>query len=159
VAWYPLNLQVNSTDSSLQSQSQSLRDSSVSSWGLLVSSFNFQTSRKCPFPKVSKLLSLIRFQDTIFELIRDIFNHGKNVAFWSAAAVGISSLHFTNMNKTRNLFIIGFTLYMGFSVPFYFYQYRSTAGYGPAHTGAGWVSYRSTSLEIHAVYPTESFLC
>ncbi|CAM6096745.1 unnamed protein product [Calypogeia fissa] len=60
------------------------------------------------------------------------------ILFGIVAAVGISSLHFTNMNKTRNLFIIGFALYMGFSVPFYFYQYRATAGYGPAHTKAHW---------------------
>lgn len=61
-----------------------------------------------------------------------------SILFGIVAAVGISSLHFTNMNKTRNLFIIGIALYMGFSVPFYFYQYRATSGVGPVHTGAHW---------------------
>ncbi|CAM6106117.1 unnamed protein product [Calypogeia fissa] len=56
----------------------------------------------------------------------------------TVAAVGISSLHFTNMNKVRNLFITGFALYMGFSVPFYFYKYTASHGYGPVHTEANW---------------------
>ncbi|KAL3695409.1 hypothetical protein R1sor_009485 [Riccia sorocarpa] len=60
------------------------------------------------------------------------------ILFGIVAAVGISSLHFVNMNKTRNLFIVGFALYMGFSVPFYFYQYRQSAGYGPVHTDGKW---------------------
>ncbi|KAG6545662.1 hypothetical protein Mapa_012847 [Marchantia paleacea] len=60
------------------------------------------------------------------------------ILFGIVAAVGISSLHFVNLNKTRNLFIVGFALYMGLSVPFYFYQYRQAAGYGPVHTNARW---------------------
>ncbi|KAJ7566678.1 hypothetical protein O6H91_02G114300 [Diphasiastrum complanatum] len=54
------------------------------------------------------------------------------------AAVGISYLQFTNLNRTQNLFIIGFTLFMGFSVPQYFYEFRITAGHGPVNTHATW---------------------
>ncbi|KAJ7542054.1 hypothetical protein O6H91_10G087500 [Diphasiastrum complanatum] len=54
------------------------------------------------------------------------------------AAVGISYLQFTNLNRIRNLFIIGFTLFMGFSVPQYFYEFRMSSGHGPVNTSAVW---------------------
>ncbi|MCP4707772.1 MAG: xanthine permease, partial [Planctomycetes bacterium] len=40
--------------------------------------------------------------------------------FGMIAAVGISNLQFVDLNSTRNLFIIGFALFMGLSVPEYF---------------------------------------
>ncbi|KAJ7298453.1 hypothetical protein O6H91_16G058700 [Diphasiastrum complanatum] len=54
------------------------------------------------------------------------------------AAVGISLLQFTNLNLTRNLFVLGFTLFMGFSVPRYFMEFEIVSGHGPVHTGATW---------------------
>ena len=33
------------------------------------------------------------------------------------AAVGISNLQFVNLNSSRNLFVIGFSLIMGFIIP------------------------------------------
>ncbi|KAJ7544547.1 hypothetical protein O6H91_09G082200 [Diphasiastrum complanatum] len=54
------------------------------------------------------------------------------------AAVGISYLQFTNLNRARNLFIIGFSLFMGFSVPQYFYEFELKTGHGPVNTGATW---------------------
>ena len=36
------------------------------------------------------------------------------------AAVGLSNLQFVDLNSGRNLFIIGFSLFMGLSVPEYF---------------------------------------
>ncbi|KAL2643374.1 hypothetical protein R1flu_010961 [Riccia fluitans] len=60
------------------------------------------------------------------------------VMFGIIAAIGISSLQFVNMNSSRNIFIIGFALFMGLSVPQYFSEYRATAGHGPAHTHALW---------------------
>ena len=33
------------------------------------------------------------------------------------AAVGMSSLQFVNMNKSRNLFVLGFSVFMGIVIP------------------------------------------
>jgi nucleobase transporter 1/2 len=40
--------------------------------------------------------------------------------FGMIAAVGLSNLQFVNLNSARNLFILGFALFMGLSVPNYF---------------------------------------
>lgn len=57
------------------------------------------------------------------------------------AAVGLSFLQFTNMNSMRNLFITGVSLFLGLSIPEYFFSYTQSARHGPAHTDAGWVCY------------------
>ena len=51
--------------------------------------------------------------------------------FGMIAAVGLSNLQFVNLNSARNLFILGFALFMGLSVPQYF-----TAS--PVDFGSGW---------------------
>ena len=40
--------------------------------------------------------------------------------FGMIASVGLSNLQFVDLNSARNLFIIGFALFMGISVPEYF---------------------------------------
>ncbi|XP_024365383.1 nucleobase-ascorbate transporter 2 isoform X1 [Physcomitrium patens] len=60
------------------------------------------------------------------------------IMFAYLGAVGISSLQFCNMNLQRNIFIIGFSVFMAFSVPQYFKQYTLTAGHGPSHSRAHW---------------------
>ncbi|XP_068645071.1 nucleobase-ascorbate transporter 2 [Aristolochia californica] len=60
------------------------------------------------------------------------------ILFGLVASVGLSFLQFTNMNSMRNLFITGVSLFLGLSIPQYFYEYTAYAGHGPAHTGAGW---------------------
>ena len=64
-----------------------------------------------------------------------------NVFMWYfvTGAVGISSLQFLNMNLQRNIFIIGFSLFMGFSVPQYFTEYMMSSGHGPSHSRGHWV--------------------
>jgi xanthine/uracil permease len=52
--------------------------------------------------------------------------------------VGLSFLQFTNMNSMRNLFIVGVSIFLGLSVPEYFFRYSMAAQRGPAHTKAGW---------------------
>ncbi|RWW25360.1 hypothetical protein BHE74_00036659 [Ensete ventricosum] len=54
------------------------------------------------------------------------------------AAVGLSLLQFTNMNSMRSLFIVGVSIFLGLSVPQYFFRYTLSAQHGPAHTNAGW---------------------
>ena len=53
---------------------------------------------------------------------------------------GISILQFANMNLTRNIFVVGFSIFMGLSVPEYFREFTLRAGHGPVHTHARWVS-------------------
>ena len=60
------------------------------------------------------------------------------VMFGIIVAVGLSNLQFANMNTPRNLFIVGFAIFMGFSVPDYFAKYTSAHGHGPVHTGQSW---------------------
>lgn len=54
-------------------------------------------------------------------------------------AVGLSFLQFTNMNSMRNLFIIGLSLFLGISIPQFFYE-NSTLHHGLVRTDAGWVN-------------------
>lgn len=42
--------------------------------------------------------------------------------FGMIVAVGLSNLQFVNLNSSRNLFIIGFSFFMGLSIPEYFRQ-------------------------------------
>ncbi|CAL9203523.1 nucleobase-ascorbate transporter 6-like [Musa acuminata AAA Group] len=58
--------------------------------------------------------------------------------FAYVGVAGLSLLQFCNLNSFRTKFILGFSVFMGLSVPQYFNEYTSVAGYGPAHTGARW---------------------
>jgi len=60
------------------------------------------------------------------------------ILFAYIGACGLSFLQFCNLNSFRTKFIMGFSLFMGLSVPQYFNEYTSVAGYGPVHTGARW---------------------
>ncbi|WOL17052.1 hypothetical protein Cni_G25841 [Canna indica] len=60
------------------------------------------------------------------------------VLFGIVAAVGLSLLQFTNMNSMRNLFIVGVSIFLGLSVPEYFFRYTEGAQHGPSHTRAAW---------------------
>lgn len=64
-----------------------------------------------------------------------------NIFPFFPASVGLSFLQFTNMNSTRNLFITGVALFLGFSIPEYFREFTSKALHGPTHTRARWVSF------------------
>ncbi|PKA50173.1 Nucleobase-ascorbate transporter 2 [Apostasia shenzhenica] len=60
------------------------------------------------------------------------------ILFGLVAAVGLSFLQFTNMNSMRNLFIAGVSIFLGLSIPQYFFSYSESAGRGPAYTKADW---------------------
>ena len=59
--------------------------------------------------------------------------------FCRAGACGLSFLQFCNLNSFRTKFILGFSFFIGISVPQYFNEYASVSGHGPVHTGARWV--------------------
>ena len=45
------------------------------------------------------------------------------VMFGMIAAVGISNLQFADMNSSRNLFIVGFSIVFGLALPYYMEQH------------------------------------
>lgn len=57
----------------------------------------------------------------------------------STGAGGLSFLQFCNLNSFRTKFILGFSIFMGLSVPQYFNEYTAIKGYGPVHSGGRWV--------------------
>jgi nucleobase transporter 1/2 len=48
--------------------------------------------------------------------------------FGMITSVGLSNLQFVDLNSARNLFIIGFSLFMGLSVPEYFANHPFSSG-------------------------------
>lgn len=58
--------------------------------------------------------------------------------FAYVGAAGLSFLQFCNLNSFKTKFVLGFSIFMGLSIPQYFNEYRVVNGYGPVHTGARW---------------------
>ncbi|PHU15431.1 Nucleobase-ascorbate transporter 8 [Capsicum chinense] len=58
--------------------------------------------------------------------------------FAYVGAGGIGFLQFCNLNSFRTKFILGFSFFLGLSIPQYFNEYTAVAGYGPVHTHARW---------------------
>uniref|UniRef100_A0A5B6YIQ0 Putative Nucleobase-ascorbate transporter 7 n=1 Tax=Davidia involucrata TaxID=16924 RepID=A0A5B6YIQ0_DAVIN len=58
--------------------------------------------------------------------------------FAYVGSAGLSLLQFCNLNSFRTKFILGFSVFMGLSIPQYFNEYTAANGYGPVHTGARW---------------------
>ncbi|XP_058189648.1 nucleobase-ascorbate transporter 7-like [Rhododendron vialii] len=60
------------------------------------------------------------------------------ISFAYETSAGLDLLQLCNLNKLRTLFIVGFSIFMGLSVPQYFYGYMGTSDRGPVHTHANW---------------------
>ncbi|XP_077233466.1 nucleobase-ascorbate transporter 7-like isoform X2 [Tasmannia lanceolata] len=58
------------------------------------------------------------------------------IFFGYVASAGLGLLQFCNINSFRTMFILGFSFFMGLSVPQYFDDFTSVAGHGPVHTGS-----------------------
>ncbi|VVA90854.1 unnamed protein product [Arabis nemorensis] len=58
--------------------------------------------------------------------------------FAYVGAGGLSLLQFCNLNSFRTKFILGFSIFMGLSIPQYFYQYTTSEYYGPVRTNETW---------------------
>ncbi|KAF9626342.1 hypothetical protein IFM89_032191 [Coptis chinensis] len=58
--------------------------------------------------------------------------------FAYVGSAGLSFLQFCNLNSFRTKFILGFSIFMGLSVPQYFNEYTVVKGFGPVHTKARW---------------------
>lgn len=60
------------------------------------------------------------------------------VLFAYVASAGLGLIQFCNLNSFRTKFILGFSLFLGLSVPQYFNEYLLVSGHGPVHTRATW---------------------
>ncbi|GAB2289528.1 Nucleobase-ascorbate transporter 6 [Dionaea muscipula] len=58
--------------------------------------------------------------------------------FAYVGSVGLSFLQFCNLNSFRTKFILGFSIFLGLSIPQYFNEFTAINGYGPVHSGARW---------------------
>nr|GMD15112.1 nucleobase-ascorbate transporter 7-like [Ipomoea batatas] len=58
--------------------------------------------------------------------------------FAYVGSAGLSFLQFCNLNSFRTKFILGFSVFMGLSIPQYFNEYTAINGFGPVHTKARW---------------------
>ncbi|CAM8977820.1 unnamed protein product [Rhodiola kirilowii] len=58
--------------------------------------------------------------------------------FGYVGACGLTLLQFCNLNSFRNMFVLGFSFFMGLSVPQYFNEYTAINGFGPVHSSARW---------------------
>lgn len=58
--------------------------------------------------------------------------------FAYVGSAGLSFLQFCNLNSFRVKFILGFSVFMGLSIPQYFNEYTAVNGFGPVHTKARW---------------------
>ncbi|KAK8647141.1 hypothetical protein V6N13_120896 [Hibiscus sabdariffa] len=54
------------------------------------------------------------------------------------AASGITFIQFANSNSMRNIYVLGVSLFLGFSIPQYFAMNTTYDGHGPVRTNAGW---------------------
>ncbi|KZV39691.1 nucleobase-ascorbate transporter 6 [Dorcoceras hygrometricum] len=60
------------------------------------------------------------------------------IFFAYVGAGGLSFLQFCQLNSFRNKFILGFSIFLGLSIPQYFNEYTAIKGYGPVNTGGRW---------------------
>ncbi|EYU37564.1 hypothetical protein ABFS82_02G045400 [Erythranthe guttata] len=60
------------------------------------------------------------------------------VLFALMSSAGLGLLQYCNLSSFRTKFIIGFSFFMGLSVPRYFTDYVLTSGHGPVHTRSVW---------------------
>ncbi|KMT10523.1 hypothetical protein BVRB_5g116470 [Beta vulgaris subsp. vulgaris] len=58
--------------------------------------------------------------------------------FAYVGSIGLSFLQFCNLNSFRTKFILGFSIFLGLSIPQYFNEYEAIKGFGPVHTSARW---------------------
>ncbi|KAL5725254.1 Nucleobase-ascorbate transporter 6 [Ranunculus cassubicifolius] len=60
--------------------------------------------------------------------------------FAYVGSAGLSFLQFCNLNSFRVKFILGFSIFMGLSIPQYFNEYTVVHGFGPVHSKHRWLN-------------------
>uniref|UniRef100_M1APS4 Purine permease n=1 Tax=Solanum tuberosum TaxID=4113 RepID=M1APS4_SOLTU len=61
------------------------------------------------------------------------------IFFGYMSSAGLGFLQFCNLNSFRTNFILGFSLFLGFSLPQYFREHHMYSVSGPLHTNSRWV--------------------
>ena len=56
-----------------------------------------------------------------------------------AASAGLGLLQYCNLNIFRTKFILGFSFFLGLSIPQYFREHQLSSGASPVHTHSRWV--------------------
>ncbi len=70
---------------------------------------------------------------------------------------GLSILQFTNMNMTRNIFVVGLSIFLGLSVPQYFSEFTLRSYHGPVHTHGRWVNLKHSIFNL--LLKSNVFIC
>ena len=82
------------------------------------------------------LLSIFGKFGAVFTLIPDPIIGGM---FWSLfgliASVGLSNLQYINLNSTRNLFVLGFSLFNGMVIPAWIQKHPDAIDTGKSRIG------------------------
>ncbi|XP_078443385.1 nucleobase-ascorbate transporter 6-like [Wolffia australiana] len=73
--------------------------------------------------------------------------------FAYVGVAGLSFLQFCNLNSFRTKFILGFSIFLGFSIPQYFNEYTALSGYGPVHTCGRWFN-----DILNVIFSSEAFV-
>uniref|UniRef100_M1APS5 Purine permease n=1 Tax=Solanum tuberosum TaxID=4113 RepID=M1APS5_SOLTU len=60
------------------------------------------------------------------------------IFFGYMSSAGLGFLQFCNLNSFRTNFILGFSLFLGFSLPQYFREHHMYSVSGPLHTNSRW---------------------
>lgn len=106
-------------------------------------SHNYREETQILLRFLSFTFSLIQALVSIFDSQYNTYQKKKNILFLNSrptclfvqtASAGLGFLQFCNLNSFRTKFILGFSLFVGLSVPQYFKEYELVAGYGPVHT-------------------------
>lgn len=67
---------------------------------------------------------------------------------------GLSYLQFCNLNSFRTKFVLGFSIFLGLSIPQYFNEFTAINGFGPVHTRARWVRRDFPLISYNHLYST-----
>lgn len=77
----------------------------------------------------------------------------------NVASAGLGFLHYCNLNSFRTKLILGFSLFMGLSLPQYFREYQLSHKAGPVHTHSRWVYLCiHTYIHVKKVYILSPFM-
>ncbi|RWW09057.1 hypothetical protein GW17_00027466 [Ensete ventricosum] len=109
---------------------------SVQSTGAFIAVTRYASATPLPPSVLSRGIGWQVFRTALYRPVRAVHLLSSSA---ETGAAGLSFLQFCNLNSFRTKFILGLSVFMGLSVPQYFNEYTSVAGYGPVHTKARWV--------------------
>ncbi len=91
--------------------------------------------------------------------IPQVIAAGLLVFMWTMlVALGLSNLRYTETGSSRNVLIVGFSLFLSLSVPAYFQQYKGGSSAGVAGVPSYFQQYTiSANGPIHTKYQTVFF--